>query len=167
MKFLLSQGFLIHGKLSKKSKQVYRVRGGRQQLYTLKHVTPNSPAQLSNQAIFGKVSAIVNRIFKDPNQAAHWEQIATTKNFPTARKAAYAHYKAIIISQHEEAQQQPQKQNHQMTISPSNRITESQSNRDTEKLSYIIFITAHTIFTSQYKNRTNARKIIQGTFEQL
>ncbi len=103
-------GYLLSGKTSKKSTQVYRVRRGRQQLYTLNHATPNSPAQLANQTIFGKVSAIVNRIFKDPKQAEIWEQIAKTEKFKTARKAAFAHYKAIIIAQQLKQQEQKKEQ---------------------------------------------------------
>ncbi len=93
--------FLIHGKLSKKSQQTYRVRNGRQQCYILNHSTPNSAKQLSNQALFGKISAIINRIRKDPKQIAHWQSIAEQSNIPnhTWRKAAYAHYKAKIIAQ--------------------------------------------------------------------
>ncbi len=92
--------FLLSGKPSKKSKLTYRVRLGRQQCYILNHSTPNSKKQIACQNIFGQVSKIVNRIMAIPAQKAHWEHIAQQSNTPnfSARKAAYAHYKQIIIT---------------------------------------------------------------------
>ncbi len=93
--------FHIHGKLSKKSKLTHRVRNAKQQCYILNHSIPNSSAQLANQSVFGKVSAIVNRIEKDHEQIAYWESIAALSDIAdyTWRKVAYAYYKEAIISQ--------------------------------------------------------------------
>lgn len=71
-----SQDYSIrHGKMSKDSPVVYRVRNGIQQSYTMKdNIIPPSPAQIAHRKIFGKVTSIVNAVMADPEQAAIWEQ---------------------------------------------------------------------------------------------
>jgi len=64
-----------HGKLSKDSDVVYRVRNGKEQAFILqKSSTPPSKAQKAHRSLFGKVTSIVNAIIADPAQTALWEQ---------------------------------------------------------------------------------------------
>lgn len=67
-------GRKVRGKLSKKSKEVHRVRNGREQVYYM-DVTSGKPskAQKLQQSLFGKTNAIVNRIMLDPGQVKEWQ----------------------------------------------------------------------------------------------
>jgi ElaA protein len=67
-------GRKVRGKLSKKSKEVHRVRGGREQVYNMDTTTGKpSKAQKLQQSLFGKTNAIVNRIMLDPEQVKEWQ----------------------------------------------------------------------------------------------
>ncbi len=109
-----------HGKMSKDSPVVYRVRNGRQQSYTPKdNLNPPSPAQKAHRKLFGKVTALVNAIMADPQQAAEWEQrrIAynksigydvTLRRYTTTR--SYAHF--VITSQLEQQESTKRRRKH-------------------------------------------------------
>ena len=68
-------GRKVRGKLCKKSKEVHRVRNGREQVYDME-VGPDKPskAQKAHRSLFGATNAIVNRIMLDPEQVAIWEE---------------------------------------------------------------------------------------------
>ena len=68
-------GRQIRGKLSKKSKEVHRIRNGREHVYEMA-VSPDDPskAQKLQRALFGKTNAIVNRIMLDPEQVKEWQE---------------------------------------------------------------------------------------------
>lgn len=109
-----------HGKMSKDSPVVYRVRNGKQQSYTPKdNLNPPSPAQKAHRKFFGKVTALVNAIMADPQQAAEWEQrrIAynksigydvTLRRYHTTR--SYAHF--VITSQLEQQEAAKRRRKH-------------------------------------------------------
>ena len=71
-----TQDFSIrHGKMSKNSRVVYRVRNGKQQSYTpAENTTPPSKAQTAHRKFFGKVNTIVNAIMADPKQKQEWTE---------------------------------------------------------------------------------------------
>ena len=68
-------GRKVRGKLCKKSKEVHRVRNGREQVYEME-IDPGKPskAQKAHRSLFGATNAIVNRIMLDPEQVAIWEE---------------------------------------------------------------------------------------------
>ena len=67
-------GFQKSGKLNKKSKEVHRVRNGREFVHTIEnpYEGPASKAQKAHRSIFGKTNAIVNLIMADPAQVQEW-----------------------------------------------------------------------------------------------
>ncbi len=68
-------GRKVRGKLCKKSKEVHRVRNGREQVYEME-IDPGKPSksQKAHRSLFGATNAIVNRIMLDPEQVAIWEE---------------------------------------------------------------------------------------------
>ena len=66
----------VRGKMNKKSKEIHRVRNGREYVHTVKneYAGPPSKAQKLQQSIFGKTNAIVNRIMSDPAQVQEWTE---------------------------------------------------------------------------------------------
>ena len=66
----------VSGKMNKKSKEVHRVRNGREHVYTIENpnMQPPSKAQKSYRALFGKITSTVNAIMSDPAQTAEWRQ---------------------------------------------------------------------------------------------
>ena len=69
-------GSLRSGKMSKKSKEIHRVRDGREQVYVIEnaHEGPASKAQKVHRSLFGKTNAVVNRIMNDPQQVSEWRE---------------------------------------------------------------------------------------------
>jgi ElaA protein len=83
-----------HGKMSKDSPVVYRVRNGKQQSYILNENTnPPSKAQNAHRAFFGKVNSLVNAIMADPVQQAEWEKRRLEYNHSVALDASKRRYK--------------------------------------------------------------------------
>ena len=67
-------GRQVHGKISKKSKEVHRVRNGRQHAYEMEIPADDpSKAQKLQRSVFGETNAIVNRIMQDPEQVKEWQ----------------------------------------------------------------------------------------------
>ena len=66
----------VRGKMNKKSKEIHRIRNGREYVHTVKneYAGPPSKAQKLQQSIFGKTNAIVNRIMSDPAQVQEWTE---------------------------------------------------------------------------------------------
>lgn len=94
---------LVRGKVSKKDREIHRVRDGKEQLYTIdnEYEGPPSEAQTAHRSNFGRVNAIVNRIMVDPVQVAEMEERMNAankaafvsgqdKSFKTVRQFAYA-----------------------------------------------------------------------------
>ena len=94
---------LVSGKVSKKDREIHRVRDGKEQLYTIdnEYEGPPSEAQTAHRSNFGRVNAIVNRIMADPVQVAEMEERMNAANkaafvsgqdkpFKTVRQFAYA-----------------------------------------------------------------------------
>ena len=71
------------GKLNKQSKEIHRVRNGREHVYSIEkpYKGPPSDAQKLQRSIFGKANAMVNTIMADPLQVEQWK----------ARMEAYNH----------------------------------------------------------------------------
>ena len=71
------------GKLNKQSKEIHRVRNGREHVYSIEkpYKGPPSDAQKLQRSVFGKTNAMVNAIMADPQQAEEWK----------ARMEAYNH----------------------------------------------------------------------------
>ena len=69
------EGRGIRGKTNKKSKEVHRMRNGREFVYSIENPYdgPASKAQKNHRSIFGKTNAIVNRIMADPEQVQEWQ----------------------------------------------------------------------------------------------
>lgn len=69
-------GKVVSGKLSKKSKEIHRVRNGREQVYTTDHDFNAAPsdAQKLQRSVFGKTNAIVNGIMNNPALVKEWRQ---------------------------------------------------------------------------------------------
>jgi len=69
------EGRSIRGKTNKKSKEVHRMRNGREFVYSIENPYdgPASKAQKNHRSIFGKTNAIVNRIMADPEQVQEWQ----------------------------------------------------------------------------------------------
>lgn len=63
------------GKYNKKSKEVHRVRNGREHVYTIEKPYEDQPsdAQKLQRSIFGKTNALVNTIMADPRQVKEWK----------------------------------------------------------------------------------------------
>ena len=69
-----ADGRQVHGKISKKSKEVHRVRNGRQHAYEMEIPADDpSKAQKLQRSVFGETNAIVNRIMQDPEQVKEWQ----------------------------------------------------------------------------------------------
>lgn len=98
------EGRKVSGKMNKKSKEVHRVRNGREFVHTIEKEYEDDPsaAQKLQRSNFGKTNAILNRIMADPEQVKAWEaemneynrQIDWTVNplqrrFTTVRSYAY------------------------------------------------------------------------------
>ena len=94
---------LVSGKVSKKDREIHRVRDGKEQLYTIdnEYEGPPSEAQTAHRSNFGRVNAIVNRIMADPVQVAELQERMNAANkaafvsgqdkpFKTVRQFAYA-----------------------------------------------------------------------------
>ena len=94
---------LVSGKVSKKDREIHRVRDGKEQLYTIDNEYEGQPseAQTAHRSNFGRVNAIVNRIMADPVQVAEMEERMNAANkaafvsghdkpFKTVRQFAYA-----------------------------------------------------------------------------
>ena len=64
------------GKMNKKSKEVHRVRNGKEHVYYLNNDCSNPPseAQKLQRSVFGRTNAIVNAIIADPQQEKEWRQ---------------------------------------------------------------------------------------------
>lgn len=69
-------GSQVRGKLNKKSKEVHRIRNGREYVHTIenKYEGPASKAQKLQRSIFGKTNAILNSIMADPEQVKLWQE---------------------------------------------------------------------------------------------
>ena len=108
------------GKMSKSSPVVYRVRNGKQQSYTPKdNLNPPSPAQTAHRKFFGKVTALVNAIMADPQQAAEWEERRKAYNKSIAFDASIKRYKTtrsyvhfVITSQLEQQEAAKRRRKH-------------------------------------------------------
>lgn len=63
------------GKLNKQSKEIHRVRNGREHVYSIEkpYAGPPTDAQKLQRSIFGKTNAMVNAIMADPQQAEEWK----------------------------------------------------------------------------------------------
>lgn len=94
----------VSGKLNKKSKEVHRVRNGREYVHEILKEYEDNPsgAQKLQRSNFGKTNAILNRIMADPEQVKEWEakmkeynsQVLSTydpslRRFTTVRSFAY------------------------------------------------------------------------------
>lgn len=69
-------GSMRSGKMSKKSKEVHRVRNGKEHVYYM-DIDPNNPpskAQKVQRSVFGKTNSIVNAIIADPQQEKEWRE---------------------------------------------------------------------------------------------
>ena len=68
-------GRKVRGKMNKKSKEVHRIRGGREYVHTIEkeYVDNPSSAQKFQRSNFGKTNAILNLIMADPEQVKAWE----------------------------------------------------------------------------------------------
>lgn len=68
-------GRKVRGKMNKKSKEVHRVRNGREHVYTIENEYEGKPSasQKLQRSIFGKTNAIVNGIMADPIQVQEWQ----------------------------------------------------------------------------------------------
>lgn len=163
----------IHGKISKKSNTVYRVRNNKQQCYQLTQSTkPATAKQTAGRQTFKQINALVWADLKNPTRKAHWEQIAASSNIPnyTARKAAFAHYK-ITLNTTENTETKTTSTNnpptpHHTPPMPTHEIT--------IRLFLSLFLSTHkhshsNVHTNKdnlYPGQTH-EKIIQSTFEQL
>ena len=87
---------LRHGKLSKSSPIVYRVRNGKQQSYT-PNDTPQdpSPAQKAHRKFFGKITTLVNAIVADPQQNELWDAKRIAYNHSVALDPTAKRYKTV------------------------------------------------------------------------
>ena len=86
----------IHGKLNKKSDDVYRVRNGRQFVHTeTKSTVPASRAQKLNRKHFGKVTALVNVIMADSAQVEDWTQKMKEFNTQATLNKSPFRYKTV------------------------------------------------------------------------
>ena len=67
--------FQRQGKLNKKSKEVHRIRNGREYIHTIEnpYEGPASKAQKAHRSLFGKTNSIVNAIMADPAQVQEWK----------------------------------------------------------------------------------------------
>ena len=101
------------GKMNKKSKEVHRVRNGKEQVYNLNSDGNNPPskAQKLQRSVFGKTNAIVNAIIADPQQEKEWRERMkefnrqskpyidpTQKRYKTLRQFLYAVFSNQISS---------------------------------------------------------------------
>ena len=68
-------GRKVRGKMNKKSKEVHRIRNGREFVYTIEKEYEDDPskAQKLQRSIFGKTNAIVNGIMSNPEQVKEWQ----------------------------------------------------------------------------------------------
>lgn len=68
-------GRKVRGKMNKKSKEVHRIRNGREFVHTVEKEYENNPsaAQKLQRSNFGKTNAILNLIMADPEQVKEWE----------------------------------------------------------------------------------------------
>lgn len=68
-------GRQVRGKLNKKSKEVHRIRNGREFVHTIEKEYENNPsaAQKVQRSNFGQTNAILNRIMADPEQVKEWQ----------------------------------------------------------------------------------------------
>ena len=87
------EGSKVRGKLNKKSKEIHRVRNGREFVHTVEneYTGPASKAQKYQRSIFGKTNAIVNIIMSDPAQVEEW-----TKKMAEYNKAALDYTKPFL-----------------------------------------------------------------------
>lgn len=69
------EGSQVRGKMNKQSKEIHRIRNGREFVHTVKneYAGPPTKAQKLQRSVFGKTNAIVNRIMSDPDQVQEWE----------------------------------------------------------------------------------------------
>lgn len=150
----------IHGKLSKKSNTTYRVRNNKQQCYQLTPSTKTATAkQTIERQIFKQTNALVWADLKKPMRKAHWEQVAASSNIPnyTARKAAFAHYKAILntTSRCEVSQRKSPKKKQPRTCHPVLQHRVSQQIH----LHHIITITKRDHIHKQRRTKTKQLQI--------
>ena len=98
------------GKLSKQSKEIHRVRNGREHVYSIEkpYEGPPSDAQKLQRSIFGKTNAMVNAIMADPQQVAEWQARMEEYNssikpylppFPKRYKTVRKYVYAVISEQ--------------------------------------------------------------------
>lgn len=104
------EGRKISGKLNKKSKEVHRVRNGREFVHTIENEYdgPISKAQKLQRSIFGKTNAVVNAIMNDPEQLKEWKARMEEYNrsirpyqppFPQRFKTVRAYAYSVISEQ--------------------------------------------------------------------
>lgn len=87
----------MSGKVGKNSLNYYTYRNSKQFMYRgnpLAGTYPPTEAQLTIQAKFKQVTALVLNDLADPQKKKEWEEKARASNgrYTTARGAAFAHY---------------------------------------------------------------------------